>query len=86
MPMVNIDVDDVQSVSSSDYDEPRVEDRFIPPAPKLESILKIDGKVPEIVYSLHLQDKRNRIIDRETIHMSLLIWKTSLIKLCRPAK
>lgn len=67
MPMVNINVDDVQSVSSSDYDEPRVKERYAPPAPKLEPVLKVDGKVPEIVYSLHLRDKRNRVIDRKTI-------------------
>lgn len=63
MPTISVDVDDVESVVSLESEGPHLADRL----PKFErhSILKVNGKVPEVVYSLHLLDSRQQIIDRK---------------------
>ncbi|KID89817.1 ATPase [Metarhizium guizhouense ARSEF 977] len=61
MPTVGIDVQDIESVSSVNSDEVgRIE---MQPTLGNPSTLRIDGKVPDVVYSLHLLDMRNQVIN-----------------------
>ncbi|KFG78444.1 hypothetical protein MANI_121745 [Metarhizium anisopliae] len=61
MPTAAIDIQDIESVSSINSDEVgRIEMQSRLGKP---STLRVDGKVPDVVYSLHLLDMRNQVVN-----------------------
>ncbi|QLI68749.1 uncharacterized protein G6M90_00g059580 [Metarhizium brunneum] len=61
MPTVGIDIQDIESVSSVNSDEVgRIKMQSTLGKP---STLRVDGKVPDVVYSLHLLDMRNQVVN-----------------------
>lgn len=66
MPTAAIDIQDIESVSSINSDEVgRIEMQSRLGKP---STLRVDGKVPDVVYSLHLLDMRNQVVNRKGIY------------------